>query len=206
MATDTRRRQLDLIADRISACRACPGMNEPGVTASARGFGSAYSPVAIVGQSLCRKCMESGIPFTGGSGKYIDDALEIADRKKTELFITNVVHCHQPGDRPSERYEIDNCRHFLHDELDVVQPRLIIGLGEDAEKVLTTRHPDGRQLAWPFVKPRTVKPDTTYLLFPEHPGSLRFKKTADRAYYAPSLARAITWGFAVGSIGATWES
>lgn len=188
MTTDTRRRQLDLIADRINACRACPGMNEPGVTASARGFGSAYSPVAIVGQSLCRKCMESGIPFTGGSGKYIDDALEIADRKKTELFITNVVHCHPPGDRPSERYEIDNCRHFLHDELDVVQARLIIGLGEDAEKVLTTRHPDGRQLAWPFVKPRTVKPDTTYLLFPEHPGSLRFKKTPDRAYYAPSLA------------------
>ena len=46
----------------------------------------------------------------------------------------------------------------------------------------------------------------TYLLFPEHPGSLRFKKTADRAYYAPSLARAITWGFEVGSKEATWES
>ncbi|AYM40350.1 uracil-DNA glycosylase family protein [Mycobacteroides chelonae] len=195
MARDTRRRQLDLIADRISKCRQCPGMNEPGVTASARGFGSAHSPVAIVGQSLCRKCMESGIPFTGGSGRYIDDALEIADRKKAELFITNVVHCHPPGDRPSERHEIDNCLHFLHDELDVVQPRLIIGLGEDAEKVLTARYPEGRQLAWPFTKPRTVEPDTTYLLFPEHPGSLRFKKTADRAYYTPTLASAITWGF-----------
>lgn len=37
-----------------------------------------------------------------------------------------------------------------------------------------------------------------YLLFPEHPGSLRFKKTADRAYYAPSLAGAIRWGFELG--------
>ncbi len=198
MAMDTRRRQLDLIADLISACRACPGMNQPAVTASAPGYGSARAAVAIVGQSLCRKCMESGIPFTGGSGKYIDRALEISDLEKDELFITNVVHCHPPGDRPSERHEIDNCKHFLHDELDVVQPRLIIGLGEDAENVLTARYPDGRQLAWPFVKPRTVKPGVAYLLFPEHPGSLRFKKTADRAYYAPSLARAITWGFSLG--------
>lgn len=195
MATDTRRRQLDLIADRISSCRACPGMNEPGVTASARGHGSEYSPVAIIGQSLCRKCMESGIPFTGGSGSYIDRALEIADLEKDELFITNVVHCHPPEDRPSHRHEIDNCLHFLHEELDVVAPRLIIGLGGDAEKVLTARYPDGHHLPWPFVEPRTDRTDTTYLLFPEHPGSLRFKKTADRAYYSPTLARAITWGF-----------
>ena len=114
MGVDTRRRQLKLIANRISACRDCEGMNEPGVTASAPGFGSADSPVAIVGQSLCRKCMESGISFTGGSGGYIDDALELAGRKKRDLFITNVVHCHPPDDRPSHQHEIDNCRHFLH--------------------------------------------------------------------------------------------
>lgn len=198
MARNTLRQQLKLIADRISTCRQCPGMNEPKVTASAPGYGSADAQVAIVGQSLCRVCMESGIPFTGGSGGYIDDALERAGREKSELFITNVVHCHPPGDRPSHRHEIDNCRHFLNEELAVVRPLLIIGLGGDAEKVLSTRYPDARRLAWPFVKPRTVNQDTTYLLFPEHPGSLRFKKTADRAYYSPSLARAIAWGFEVG--------
>lgn len=155
MATDTRRRQLDLIAKRIGACRRCPGMNEPGVTASAPGYGSAHAPVAIVGQSLCRQCMAKGIPFTGHSGNYIDRALELAGRRKDELFITNVVHCHPRGDRPSKRHEIDNCVPFLHEELDVVSPRLIIGLGGDAEKVLSAHYPDARRLSWPFVKPRT---------------------------------------------------
>lgn len=197
MTTDTKRRQLDRIAERISTCRQCPGMNEPGVTASAPGYGSPNAPVAIVGQSLCRKCMESGIPFTGGSGSYIDRALELADRKKPDLFITNVVHCHPVDDRKSHPHEIDNCMAFLHEELDVVSPRLIIGLGEDAEKVLSERYPDARRLSWPFVKPRSPRPAATYLLFPEHPGSLRFKKTADRAYYSPSLAHAIRWGFEV---------
>lgn len=198
MATDTKRRRLDLIAQRISTCRQCPGMNRPGVTASAPGRGWAHAPVAIVGQSLCRKCMDSGIPFTGGSGIYIDRALELADRKKPELFITNVVHCHPEDDRKSRPYEVENCVHFLHEELDVVSPQLIIGLGKDAEKMLAERYPDVRRLPWPFVKPRTPRLAATYLLFPEHPGSLRFKKTADRGYYAPSLARAIRWGFEVG--------
>lgn len=198
MVTDTRRRRLDLIADRISKCRQCPNMNEPGLTASAPGYGSEDPPVAIVGQSLCRRCMESGIPFTGGSGIYIDRALEIARRDKRELFITNVVHCHPVDDRRSHPHEIDNCLHFLHEELDVVEPRLIIGLGGDAEKVLTARYPDAHRLPWPFAKPRNRTPGPTYLLFPERPGSLRFKKAADRAYYSPSLARAITWGFEAG--------
>ncbi|MHA0289090.1 uracil-DNA glycosylase family protein [Mycobacterium sp. C3-094] len=198
MATDSRRRRLNLIAEQISRCRECPGMNAPGVTASAPGYGSAHAPVAIVGQSLCRKCMESGVPFTGGSGTYIDRALEVAGREKRELFITNVVHCHPIDDRRSHPHEIDNCLPFLHEELDVVSPRLIIGLGADAEKVLAARYPAARRLTWPFVKPSAVKPGTTYLLFPEHPGSLRFKKTADRAYYSSSLARAITWGFEAG--------
>lgn len=173
-------------------------MNVPGVTASAPGYGSPHAPVAIVGQSLCRKCMESGIPFTGGSGTYIDRALELAGREKRELFITNVVHCHPEGDRKSHRYEIESCRRFLHEELDIVSPRLIIGLGEDAEQVLSERYSDAPHVPWPFVKPRTARPVATYLLFPEHPGYLRFKKTADRAYYSPSLARAIKWGFEVG--------
>lgn len=142
MATDTKRRRLDLIAEQISTCRQCPGMNAPGVTASAPGYGSAHAPVAIVGQSLCRRWMESsGVPFTGGSGTYIDRAMEIAGREKRELFITNVVHCHPIDDRRSHPHEIDNCLPFLHKELDVVSPPLIIGLGADAEKALTARYP-----------------------------------------------------------------
>lgn len=185
------------IRTRIATCHDCAGMNLPKKTESAPGYGSIESPVVIVGQSLCRKCMDSKVPFTGGSGKYIDQALQRAGRMKSELFITNVVHCHPPGDRPSKPHEIDNCRHYLHDELNVVQPILAIGLGEDAQAELTAFYPEARELPWPFVKPRDFSRGTTYLLFPEHPGSLRWKSTEDRAYYAPSLGSAIEWSFSV---------
>lgn len=194
---DTKQARMKEIADTIKVCRVCPGMNMRDVTESAPAFGSVDSPVAIVGQSLCRKCMKSGVPFTGGSGRYIDEALEQAGKQKRDIFITNVVHCHPPEDRPSEPHEIANCRHFLHDELAIVKPTLAIGLGKDARIELIRYYPHGEALPWPFTEPRNVKAGTTYLLFPNHPGSLRFKPTADREYWSPSLARAIEWSFSV---------
>ena len=102
-----RRREL---AVTIEQCHKCPGMNEPGKTEAAPGFGSIRSPVVIVGQSLCEKCMDTKVPFTGGSGRLIDDSLKAANLDKPEIFITNVVHCHPPNNRKSYRYEIDNCK------------------------------------------------------------------------------------------------
>ena len=72
--TDVSRRLLKLALDgEIKDCRRCEGMNKDRVTASAPGYGSLRSPVALVGQSLCQKCMESQVPFTGGS-EYRDQA------------------------------------------------------------------------------------------------------------------------------------
>ena len=88
-----RRRELAIT---IEQCRKCDGMNEPGITEAAPGFGSIRSPVVIVGQSLCEKCMGTKVPFTGGSGRLIDASLRIAGLDKPDIFITNVVHCHPP--------------------------------------------------------------------------------------------------------------
>ena len=170
--SDTRQRRIKALNARIKACQRCPGLNIPRETESAPGYGSVYSPVVIVGQSLCHQCMESQIPFTGGSGRFIDDALKRARIAKDQVFITNVVHCHPhdyPRDnRPSHPHEIENCTPYLHSELDIVAPRLIIGLGQDARKVLRSRYPDIEPLPWPFAIPRKVKGSPS-LLFPAHP-------------------------------------
>ena len=76
---------------------------------------------------------------------------------------------------------------------------LVIGLGNDAEAELISFYPKARKLNWPFTKPRNLKPDTPFLLFPPHPGSLRWKRidSPERTGYAPSLAEAIDWCFSV---------
>jgi len=178
-------------------------MNIPGETKSAPGYGSVYSPVVIVGQSLCHQCMDSQIPFTGGSGKLIDEALNLAGIDKDQAFITNVVHCH-PHDHPRDNrasypHEIENCTPYLHRELDIVGPRLVIGLGRDAAAVLQAHYPDTEPLPWPFVAPREFRVRPALLLGP-HPSHVlmpwvRNKRPGIREEFVTSLERALKWSF-----------
>jgi hypothetical protein len=68
---DPRQRQKAVLDALIKACRQCDRpdrLNVPGVTESAPGYGSVYSPAAIVGVALCRAYMEKQEPFYAAAG------------------------------------------------------------------------------------------------------------------------------------------
>ena len=191
---------------RIKACRKCTSpdrLNVPGETASAPGYGSIDSPVAIVGEALCRRCMAKQEPFYGGSGRGLDRCFERAGHAKTELFITNSIHCHPPNDRDPLVHETENCAGFLREELrDIVQPRLVIAVGKFAKSAVLRLYPepDGREISWPFRVPRSKQSDLsglTHLLFPPHPYYIMTRATHIRDEYERRVARAIQWAFDV---------
>jgi uracil-DNA glycosylase len=202
-AGGTRERRMAAVTARIKACQLCPGLNIPHETESAPGYGSVHSPVVFVGQSLCHKCMDTQIPFTGGSARFIDEALEIADIPKDRVFTTNVVHCHphaSPRDnRASLPHEIENCTPYLHSELDIIEPRLIIGLGQDARVVLRSRYPEHEELPWPFHMPQGIGAGTPFLLLPPHPYWIMTRPKELRDEYVASLVGALKWSFDNGS-------
>ncbi|MDR3660478.1 MAG: uracil-DNA glycosylase family protein [Mycobacterium sp.] len=190
------RRKLVLDSE-ISRCRRCDGMNVADVTASAPGYGCLSSPVVLVGQSLCEKCMDTQIPFTGGSGDVIDASIKRAGREKDELFISNAVHCHPPKDRPSYEHEIVNCSPFLHRELEIVRPRLLIALGRDAARVVTFFYPRARVSVPPFEIPSGRLPKgVPYICHAKHPSWIsRQHDERLQDEYVSGLAAAIRWGF-----------
>lgn len=116
----------------IRNCRLCPGLNVPNMTEAAVGYGDLNAKIMFVGQSLCTVCMNTGIPFTKGSGYLIDAALILADLERKDVFITNIIHCHPPQNRASLPKEVANCRNHLLRELDIVKPELVVTLGADA--------------------------------------------------------------------------
>ncbi|SIG32353.1 uracil-DNA glycosylase family protein [Mycobacteroides abscessus] len=192
-------RRLKITLDtEIANCRRCDGMNIPGVTASAPGYGCLTSPVALVGQSLCEKCMQTRIPFTEGSGELIDEAISLAGlKKKRDVFISNAVHCHPPKNRPSHQHEIVNCSPFLHRELEIVRPRLVITLGRDAERVMRFFYPRARVAEPPFEAPRGRLPKGVPLVFAaKHPSWIqRQHDDVLEDEYVSGLAAAIRWSF-----------
>lgn len=191
--TDTPARRMRILARQITGCTACPGMNIPEITQAAPGYGSLDSPVMIVGQSLCGPCMATQIPFTGGSGRFLDRALAAANLTKDAVFTTNVVHCHPPKNRPSLPHEIDNCRPYLAREIDILTPRLIIALGRDARAALEQLHPTAPVLPWPFTRPRAPATDPIQLLFAPHPSWIARQPRPVQDDYVTSLAKALRW-------------
>lgn len=188
---------LRLLAQAVRQCRACPGLNIPGETQAAPGYGSPQSPVFIVGQSLCKPCMETQVPFTGGSGRFVDQSFERAGVSKADAFITNVVHCHPPGNRPSREYEINNCSTFLRQELRLIKPRLVVCLGRDARQAIADHLPYGEKLSWPLPPlPASGSHRKPLIIFAPHPSWVMRQPAADRERFVVDIARAITWGFA----------
>ncbi len=203
-ATEQAKARLDR---RIKRCRKCvepDRLNIPGITASASGFGSVESPVAIVGEALCRRCMEAGEPFVGGSGRILQRCFDRANVAKDDLFITNSIHCHPPEDRDPLPHESKNCEPFLREELlEIVRPRLVIGVGKFAKAAVLSIYDargdaEARELNWPFRVPRprrTDPPDITYLLFPKHPYWIMTRPAPMREEYIRQVGRAIKWAF-----------
>lgn len=123
---------------KIKQCESCEGLNidathETEATFNAPGYGDIKSKVLIIGQSLCgTPCIKSQIPFTGGCGLLLDDAFKKGGVNKKQLYITNIVKCHPPKNRKSKTHEIQNCRSYLEQELELSSPDVIICLGGDA--------------------------------------------------------------------------
>jgi DNA polymerase len=182
--------ELGRLANDIRSCRRCPGLNIPGETQAAPGYGDLSSRVAIVGQSLCGPCMATQIPFTGGSGRIIDDALRLAHLTKDQVFTTNVVHCHPPGNRASEPHEIENCSEYLRRELELVGPTLIVGLGRDAARWLDAWADGKCPVLHSFTSQTRITYKPTILLLP-HPAYVLRQPEAVRQKYISELAQAI---------------
>lgn len=185
------------LAVEIAACQRCPGLNVPGVTASAPGYGSHTSPVMLVGQSLCKACMKAPPePFRGGSEWLITRALERTGRVKSDLFVTNVVHCHPPDDRASRDYEKANCARFLRRELALVGPSLAVGLGDDARDALRNECRRALIIEWRRFAPQPVLPavGAVALCLP-HPSHVKFWPADEREQWIDVLETALRWGF-----------
>ena len=126
-----KKKALDL---EIVNCDKCEGLNIRCMTEAAIGCGNLNATIMLVGQSLCTQCMNTGMPFTRGSGYLIDSSLSLADLSRKDVFITNLVHCHPLHNRASEDHEIRNCAEYLLREIRIVRPELVITLGADARE------------------------------------------------------------------------
>jgi len=115
-------------------CHKCMGMNCRGVTDCVPPWGDSTSPIMLVGQSAHLDGIRTDVPFILGSGLFIDAALGLLSRTRCEVFFANSLACHPERNRPTKPQERLNCREWLRRTIEIVRPKLLVGLGNDAKE------------------------------------------------------------------------
>ncbi len=101
------------------------------------GDGSFEANLMLIGEAPGEKEDELGLPFVGAAGKELDIILELAGIDRKEIFITNVVKCRPAGNRNPKTDEIAACNRYLREQIKIIDPKVIILLGNVALYLVT---------------------------------------------------------------------
>jgi DNA polymerase len=133
--------RLQILRDEvIGACTRCK--LHRGRNCLVFGAGNPTASVAFVGEGPGADEDRSGLPFVGAAGQLLTRMIEAMGLERDDVYLCNVVKCRPPNNRDPEPDEVDACEPFLKEQLAIVRPRVIVGLGRHAcHTLLRTRAP-----------------------------------------------------------------
>jgi len=122
---------LDQLKQEYKKCNRCPALCN---TRSQVVFGSGNNEadVLLIGEAPGANEDKQGIPFCGMSGKILDQLLNSVDISREEIFITNTILCRPDKNRNPSKEEVANCRERLDKLIEVMQPKVIVTIGNFA--------------------------------------------------------------------------
>lgn len=101
------------------------------------GEGCHTAEIMLVGEAPGADEDRNGRPFTGKSGQLLDKILAACGFTRQEhVFISNIVRCRPPGNRVPTDKEVAACIPYLHEQISLVDPKMIIAMGATALKRL----------------------------------------------------------------------
>ena len=123
---------------RVPSCERCPALVDSR-SQIVDGVGPTDADLLFVGEGPGATEDEQGEPFVGRSGDVLDEALRDAGLARADVRITNCVRCRPPDNRDPTSEELANCRGHLDEEIDRLDPRLIVTLGKVPSQHLLDR-------------------------------------------------------------------
>lgn len=168
------RKALKLLAEEARDCTRCDLYKN--ATKTVFGEGPADAHMMLVGEQPGDQEDLTGRPFVGPAGKVLDAALKAAGIERSGVYITNAVKHFKNEPRGKRRLhkkpdtsEIDICRFWLDNEIEIVRPRIVVALGATAargimRKSLTINANRGRVINLPSGLRGLITVHPSYLL------------------------------------------
>jgi len=133
------------IRERVRACTKCPHL-ACSRTQTVFGVGNSDADVMFVGEAPGADEDRQGEPFVGRAGQLLTRIIETMGFAREEVYIANILKCRPDtasgsfGNRPPTQVEMQTCRPYLVEQIEIIQPKVLVALGAVAvEGLLGTR-------------------------------------------------------------------
>lgn len=126
--------RLDQIRADILSNNICPDLAK---TAKQLVFGSGniHADIVFIGEAPGKREDESGLPFVGAAGKFLDRMLESIHLQRSNIYITNIVKYRPPDNRDPLPAEKQAFLPYLYQQLAVIDPKVVVTLGNHSTQV-----------------------------------------------------------------------
>uniref|UniRef100_A0A7J3ZIY7 Type-4 uracil-DNA glycosylase n=1 Tax=Fervidicoccus fontis TaxID=683846 RepID=A0A7J3ZIY7_9CREN len=119
--------KLNLLREIVRDCKKCQLYKQR--RNPVLGEGPSRASLMLVGEAPGRTEDLTGRPFVGHAGRLLTRTLESLGVRRAAVYITNVVKCRPPKNRPPLHGEVLACLPYLVEQIRVVQPEVVLTLG-----------------------------------------------------------------------------
>ncbi|MEX2555507.1 MAG: uracil-DNA glycosylase [Actinomycetota bacterium] len=103
------------------------------------GVGHPTANLMFIGEAPGFHEDKQGEPFVGAAGQLLTKLLSDIGLRREDVYICNTLKCRPPGNRDPMPDEIESCKPWLKEQIDLIDPRVIATLGNFATQLLLGR-------------------------------------------------------------------
>src|SRR5439155_316699 len=103
------------------------------------GVGDPDADIMFIGEGPGYYEDKQGEPFVGAAGQLLTKMLGEIGLRRQDVYIANVVKCRPPGNRDPLPDEIESCRPYLQGQIELIDPRVLVTLGNFATRFVLDR-------------------------------------------------------------------
>lgn len=137
--------RLGLVRERVCACTKCAHLASSR-TQTVFGVGNPDADLMFIGEAPGADEDQQGEPFVGRAGQLLTKIIKAMNFDREEVYIANILKCRPDmppgsfGNRAPTPTEMQTCRPYLLEQIDIIQPKVLVALGAVAvEGLLGTR-------------------------------------------------------------------
>ncbi|MFT3905415.1 MAG: uracil-DNA glycosylase [Steroidobacteraceae bacterium] len=131
------------LAEEVRVCTRCDLAASR--TQTVFGVGNRQAELLVIGEAPGADEDRQGEPFVGRAGQLLNSMLRALGSPRDTVYIANVLKCRPPGNRDPNPVEVNCCLGYLHRQLALVRPKLLLAVGRiAAQNLLATDTPIGK--------------------------------------------------------------